>query len=75
MKATLEFNLPEDKEEYERHRLAPELEMKAGEMHSALCNIVELFRGRAKYQETNVEVHKDSYQRILDIINERGIEL
>ena len=68
MKATLEFNLPEDREEYE-------MQSNAAKYYLALSDIKDLFRGRAKYQETNVEVHEEVYELICSILNERGIDL
>jgi len=68
MKATLEFNLPEDSEEFE-------LQTNAAKYYLALSDIKDLFRGRAKYQETNVEMHEEVYELICSILNERGIDL
>jgi len=68
MKATLEFNLPEDSEEFE-------LQTNAAKYYLALSDIKDLFRGRAKYQETNVEVHEEVYELICSILNGRGIDL
>ena len=68
MKATLEFNLPEDSEEFE-------LQTNAAKYYLALRDIKDLFRGRAKYQETNVEMHEEVYELICSILNGRGIDL
>ena len=48
MKATLEFNLPEDTGDYE-------LANRAGEMYSALSEIERLIRSRLKYNSPSTD--------------------
>jgi hypothetical protein len=68
MRVTVNFNMPDDKEDFEIYA-------KAYDYYAALLDIKDLFRGRAKYQETNVELHEDCYERICSILNERGIDI
>lgn len=64
----LEFNLPEDLEDYKMH-------MQVFDTHSALCKIRDVLRGRSKYQENNCEVHKETYEIICNILNEYEIDI
>lgn len=65
MKATLEFNLPEDKEEFLHAQ-------KGGAYAIALCEIRELFRERIKYGDLpmkalkEVESLQDEFFEIVD---------
>lgn len=72
MKATLEFNLPEDKHEWDNA-------VKADAMYAALWDLSQEFRRMCKYQtfETNeeyaiVEAIRDKFYEIL---NENEINL
>ena len=64
----LEFDLPEDLEDYKMY-------MQVSDMHSALCKIRDVFRGRAKYQENNCEFHEETYEIICNILNDYKIDI
>lgn len=67
MKAILEFDLPDEKEEWELH-------FKASDMHQALWDIDQYLRSETKH----AEVPADAYairERFLEILAEYGVEL
>jgi hypothetical protein len=71
MKATIEFNLPEDQEEYE-------ICNKALDMSIALQGIREYLRGKVKYDthdEKKWEVYDEVYQQFFEILNNYNIKL
>ena len=54
MKAILEFNLPEDREEFEQAT-------KASDIHAALWDFKNKLRGHIKYEEHPKEVYEMLY--------------
>ena len=71
MKAILEFNLPEDREEYE-------LCFKASDYLCAIQEIVEYLRNTIKYNSDGTGIRsindafEKTYKRAFDICNEHG---
>lgn len=71
MKAIIEFNLPEDQEEYE-------ICNKALDMSIALQGIREYLRGKVKYDtqdDKKWEAYDEVYQQFFEIINNYNIKL
>jgi hypothetical protein len=71
MKATLEFDLSEERDEYDVYMCAPA-------MDRALWSIITYFRQKVKYEDMPEE-EKAIYQKIrediCDLMDEEGIEL
>ena len=63
MKATLEFNLPEEQEEYENAVRAPKLK-------TALWNIVQSLRSIDKYEELS-DGERKMIVRVREIVHEQ----
>ena len=71
MKAVLEFNLPDDQEEYE-------LCNKAQDMSYALHQIQQYLRSKVKYETDDPnkwEAYDEMYQEFYNIINKNNIQL
>jgi len=67
-KLELEFDLPEEMDEYKTY-------MQAADASSALCKIQETFYGRKKWAETNCEFHEEVYEIICDIIGDYHLSI
>jgi hypothetical protein len=66
-KATLEFSLPEERVEFERA-------IKAQSYATALWDLREAFRAKAKYAEADT-TWTEAYKLFWDILKEHDIEL
>ena len=67
-KATLSFSLPDEREEFETA-------INAGKYHSALWDLREAFRQKAKYSEDDKTTWDEAYQFFWDTLKETGVEL
>ena len=70
MKAILEFNLPEDQEEYD-------LATKAGKLHSTLWDFSQWLRGKIKYENSSRDAfnaYEECRSKLFEL-NESDIEL
>lgn len=68
MKAILEFQLPEDTEEYE-------WAYNGGKYLTALRQIAEILRNSAKYREDDSTTYSEVRDQVMTIINREGIDL
>jgi hypothetical protein len=72
MKAILEFNLPEDNEEFNRA-------VKSVDYYVSLFEIYQYLRREMKYNEQLSDIERDTFERIIEefnkILTENGIEL
>lgn len=71
MKATLEFNMPEDRYEFE-------LATKAGPMMCSLADINIFLRNIIKHEELTddqLEIAERIHSRMLEILDESGVEI
>ena len=62
MKATLKFNLPEDREEFEQA-------VRASDIHAALWDFKQKLRGHIKYEEHSHEVY-EMLDKVRDELNQ-----
>ncbi len=71
MKATIEFNLPEDQENYKHHN-------KAFDYFCVIVEFDELLRQKIKYselQESEYTLLEDTREELRQMLFERGINL
>lgn len=72
MKAILEFNLPDDKEDFD-------LATKALDWYSVAWDMDQYLRSRIKYEDSLTdeahEVLQDARTKLREIINEKGVTL
>lgn len=72
MKATLEFDLPQDTDEYDMYNQAPE-------MQHALWSFSEWLRRKYKHESPKTAGHEEEYEEIKkkfwEIIKDAGIEI
>jgi hypothetical protein len=72
MEATLKFNLPDEREDFE-------IAVKAGAMYAVLWDIKQLFRDELKYNGNLTEKERElteSYQsKFFDLLHDNGIFL
>ena len=70
MKATLEFNLPEEQEEYD-------ITMQAGKMHSVLWDFDQKLRGIVKWEKKgyNLNTVENLRDELHELMNDNGLEL
>ena len=69
MKATLEFNLPEENSEYAMYQ-------NAGKYHSVLWDLKTYLRNKLKYEEpteTSEKVYTEIRDKLFELLNEQGI--
>ncbi len=59
MKATFEFSLPEDSDDYEMYRRAPEY-------HNALCELREWLRAERKSGQRGLEVVWNEFHEVCE---------
>jgi len=72
MKAILEFNIPEDNEEFNRA-------IKAADYYVSLFEFYQYLRRELKYDEQLSDIERDTFERIREefngILTENGIEI
>lgn len=73
MKATLEFNLPDDEIEFE-------LATKSGKMHHTLWEIDQWLRGKIKYAPDDIsddtyKAYEECREQLHQFANENNVEL
>jgi len=71
MKAILEFNLPDDQEEYD-------LAVKAQDMMRSLNDVRNYLRAKSKYEtedEAKWEAYNEVHQQFFEILNDNNIKL
>jgi hypothetical protein len=72
MEATLKFNLPEEREDFE-------IAVKAGAMYAVLWDIKQLFRDELKYNgnltEKERELTENHQSKFFDLLHDNGIFL
>ena len=66
MKATLEFTLPEENEEYE-------IAANASKMYCALSDFKAYLRNKCKYEEGTTLAKEDVYSDFLEMLRDRDI--
>jgi len=64
-KASLEFSLPEENDEYK-------MTMKAGDYYSALWDLYQFLRADSKYGEAK---HAEVYEKFWAILKEHDVEI
>ena len=62
MKATLEFNLPEDQSEFD-------VAIKGGDWRNLVWNMDQYLRKQVKYNESLTPEQRDVYQQVRDELN------
>jgi len=72
MKATLEFNIPEDNEEFNRA-------VKAADYYVCIFDLFQYLKREMKYNEQLSDIERSTFERIREefneILTENGIEI